>query len=209
MLGLSAAGALVALHALSQAIDFGVFNLRIQAFNADKHDSVFGVASILAQAAVAAACGWRGSSAKRPRRTWFALAALVAGLVLIRGLTTFNAAILALPVGCVFFLLLWLTRGDDSAVRRTVWAGLALMALSLLLHKWGLAADASSASDYSWAYQITGIVKHGAELAGWMLVATGLTAGAFTSDGVTLRHGARRSRRAPASAPRCEAPVRP
>ena len=51
------------------------------------------------------------------------------------------------------------------------------MVVSLLLHKVGLAADSSTASDYTWAYQITGIVKHGAELAGWMLLATGIVAG--------------------------------
>ena len=51
------------------------------------------------------------------------------------------------------------------------------MATSLLLHKVGLAADASTASDYTWAYQITSMVKHGAELAGWMLLATGIAAG--------------------------------
>lgn len=58
-----------------------------------------------------------------------------------------------------------------------MWAGLVLMATSLLLHKVGLAADSSTASDYTWAYQITSMVKHGAELAGWTLLATGIAAG--------------------------------
>ena len=47
----------------------------------------------------------------------------------------------------------------------------------MLLHKVGLAADASTASDYTWPYQITSMVKHGAELAGWMLLATAIAAG--------------------------------
>ena len=49
-----------ALLAAGQLIDFGVFNLRIRAFNTDTHASVFGVASLLAQVVAAAAIAWRG-----------------------------------------------------------------------------------------------------------------------------------------------------
>ena len=167
--GLLVAIAIVALQAASQAIDFGVFNLRLRALNGDKHASVFGVASLLAQIAVAAASVWRGSRVERHRWAWFALAGIVAVLVPVRGLTTFNAAALAVPLACVFCLLCWLTWRDPGAARAVVWTGLILMVTSLLLHKVGLAADSSTASDYTWAYQITGIVKHGAELAGWTL----------------------------------------
>jgi hypothetical protein len=175
--GLLAAAAMVALHAVTQAIDFGVFNLRIRAFNADKRDSVFGLASLFAQLATAIACWWHGRSLERHRRVWLALALLVAVLVFVRGLTTFNAVALSLPLACVFVLLSVLTWNDHTAARTVVWAGLVLMVTSLVLHKVGLAADASTASDYTWAYQITGIVKHGAELAGWTLVSTGIVAG--------------------------------
>ncbi|MFZ0043959.1 MAG: hypothetical protein WAK93_21800 [Solirubrobacteraceae bacterium] len=175
--GLIVTIAIVALQAASQVIDFSVFNLRLQALNSDKHYSLFGIASLLAQAAVAAASGWRASRVERRRRAWFALGALVGILVLIRGLTTFNAVVLALPLACVLLLLCWLTWHDPRPARAVVWAGLVLMATSLLLHKVGLAADSSTASDYTWAYQITGIVKHGGELAGWMLLATGIIAG--------------------------------
>jgi len=177
VIGLLVTIALVVLQAAGQAIDFGVFNLRIRALNSDKHDSLFGLASLLAQTAVAAASVWRGRRVERHRRAWFALGALVAGLVFIRGLTSFNASVLALPLVCVFWLLCWLTWRDRGAARALVWAGLVLMVTSLVLHKVGLASDASTASDFTWAYQIEGMVKHGAELAGWMLVATGIVAG--------------------------------
>lgn len=177
VIGLLVTVALVALQAVTQAIDFSVFNLQIRAFNSDKRDSVFGLASLLAQAAVAAACVWRGRQVERRRRAWFALGALVGALVIIRGLTTFNATALAVPLVCVFWLLCWLTWRDRGAARAVVWAGLILMGTSLLLHKVGPAADASTASDYTWAYQLTSMVKHGAELAGWMLLATGIAAG--------------------------------
>jgi hypothetical protein len=182
VVGLLVTFTLVALQAVSQLIDFSVFNLRLRAFNSDKHDSVFGLASLLAQMAVAAASVWRGRRVERHRRAWFALGALVTGLVLVRGLTAFNAAVVAAPLACVFWLVCWLTWRDRGAVRAVVWAGLILMVISLVLHKVGLAADASNASDYTWAYQLTGVVKHGCELAGWMLVATGIAAGLQSGD---------------------------
>ena len=112
--GLLVTIAMVVLQAVSQVIDFSVFNLRIRALNSDKHDSLFGLASLLAQMAVAAACVWRGRRVERHRRAWFALGALVAGLVIIRGLTTFNATALAVPLACVFWLLCWLTWRDPG-----------------------------------------------------------------------------------------------
>lgn len=190
--GLLVTIALVALQGAGQAIDFSVFDLRIWALNCDKHYSVFGLASLLAQLAVAAACVWRGHSVESHRRAWFGLGGLVGILILIRGLTTFNAALLAVPLAFVFVQLCWLTWRDPGSVRVVVWSALILLAASLMLHKVGLAADSSSASDYTWAYQITGIIKHGAELAGWMLLTTGIVAGAEgatqedTSDGPLL-----------------------
>ena len=109
------------------------------------------------------------------------------------GLSPFNAAALAVPLACVFGLLCWLTWRDPGAARGVVWAGLVLLATSLLLHKVGLAADASAATDYTWAYQITGMVKHGAELAGWMLVATGIAAAIEVQPGTRSQRWIRSS----------------
>ena len=51
------------------------------------------------------------------------------------------------------------------------------MAVSLALHRVGLDADVLNYSDQSWAYQLTAVAKHGCELAGWLLLATGIIAG--------------------------------
>jgi hypothetical protein len=177
VVGLIATLTLVVLQAATQAIDFGAFNLRYWEFNCDKRYSVFGVASLFAQLAVAAACLWRGRTAEPHRQVWLGLGALVGVLILIRGLTTFNAKLLALPLACVFLVLCWLTWRDAGPVRATVWSGLLLLAVSLLLHKIGPGADDSTASDFTWTYQIDSMIKHGAELAGWMLLATGIVAG--------------------------------
>jgi hypothetical protein len=111
---------------------------------------------------------------------WLGLGVLVGVLILIRGLTTFNAKVLALPLACVFLALCWLTWRDPGPVRATVWSGLLLLAASLLLHKIGPGADDSTATDFTWTYQIDSMIKHGAELAGWMLLATGIVAGSDT-----------------------------
>lgn len=175
--GLLVAAVTVTLLAISQLINFGVFNLRIQAFDSDYHTSVFGLASLAAQLAVGAAAGWRGMHAERHRWAWFALGALVAVLGIVREAITFNATALAVPLVFVFALICWLTWRDAGAVRLIVWTGLVLMVASLVLHKVGIASDASTASDYTWPYQIVTVIKHGCELAGWTLVATGILAG--------------------------------
>jgi hypothetical protein len=185
------------LQAASQAINFQVYDLRVLAFNADKHYSVFGLVSLLAQAGVGGVSLLRASRARQHAWAWYLLGAIAIGLVIIRGLTSFNATVLAPPLAAVFVLLGWLTWGDGR-VRLIVWGGLALLIVSLVLHKVGLAADDSLASDFTWGYQITGMVKHGAELVGWMLVATGVAAGmaareaSDAADGAALEpaHGA-------------------
>lgn len=178
LVGLLVALVLVALLAVTQLIDFGVFNLRLRALNADKRDSIFGIVSLMAQTALAGAGAWRARALPGRSRAWLALAVLVAGLVLVRGLATYNASVLAVPLACVLFLLCWLTWRDPVAARTVLWTGLALMVLSLALHQVGPDADASTASDFTWSYQITGVVKHGGELAGWILAATAVLTGA-------------------------------
>jgi hypothetical protein len=175
--GLVATAVMVALLAAGQAIDFGVFNLRLRWLNTDTHLSVFGVVSLFAQVAAAAASAQRGAYAERQRWGWLTLGALLAVLVLIRGLTTYSSSVVGAPLACVFVLLFWLTWRDPGASRAVVWAGLILLMTSLLLHEVGPASDTSNASDYSWSYQVVTMIKHGAELGGWMLMATGIVAG--------------------------------
>lgn len=175
--GLVTATAMVALQAATQLINFGAFDLRIKALDCDNHFSVFGVGSLLAQAIAGVAIAWRGRQAEHRRWAWLSAGAIVVGLVIIRALTTFNAAALAAPLGYVFAVLLWLTWREPGAVRTIVWAALTLMATSLVLHKVGPSADTSLASDYTWSYQLISAVKHGCEFAGWMLLATAIIAG--------------------------------
>ena len=56
----------------------------------------------------------------------------------------------------------------------------------------GLDADATTLNPGTWAYQLTVILKHGAELAGWLLLATGLAAASTRSVGEVEDHLAKR-----------------
>lgn len=177
LIGLLVASLLVALLAASQLINYGLFDLRFPALDTDTHASIFGVMSLLAEAAAAGALTWRGRRAGRRRWAWNALGAIVAGLIFVRTLTNFSAATVAAPVAVVFWLLCWLTYTDRPSGRTVIWAALFLMAGSLVLHQVGLDADVLNYSGDSWAYQITAVAKHGCELAGWLLLATGAVAG--------------------------------
>jgi hypothetical protein len=177
VVGVLATTVMIALLAASQLINYGVYHLRLHAFDTDRHSSVFGAASLLAQLTAAGAIAWRGVRFERQRSAWLTLGVLVAGLVLLRTLITFNAKALAVPLACAFLLVCWLTRRDRIVARSVVGVALLLMLVSLVLHQVGLDADVLNYSNQSWAYQLTAVAKHGCELAGWMLMATGIVAG--------------------------------
>lgn len=199
IVGLCLAVGTVFLQAACQAIDFGLFHLDLRIIDSNHHKSVFGAASVLAQTAAAAAIILRAARPSRVRSVRMLLGALVASLAVVRALVSYDLAMLLPPVAVVFGLLCWLARRDQRAIRLTVLASLALLVCSFALHAVGPAADVGPGQvDGSWTFQLTAMVKHGAELAGWMLLATGMLAGsvaaARTSSGrgsSLLWHGGR------------------
>jgi hypothetical protein len=84
------------------------------------------------------------------------------------------------PLTMVFVLLCALTFHDPRRVRFMVWGALVLLTCSFALHGVGPQADASGnktyVAEYNWEYQVTGMLKHSAELAGWMFLTTGIVA---------------------------------
>lgn len=165
---------LVVAQIATQTIDFGVFQLRIGVLDSDSHASLFGVGSLAAQglAALAAAARSRGS---QRRTAWTLLAVVTAALVFVRVGVSFQAVLLAGPVAAVFVLFWHLTSDDPKHARAVVRAGLAALVFSYLVHAVGprVVADLGYAAN-SWPYQVKGLLKHSAELAGWMLVAVGV-----------------------------------
>jgi hypothetical protein len=162
--------------AASEVINYG-FRLHVQALDSGVRWSVFGVMSLLAQASVAVVAVARsGRGAKGP--LWLALGGLLAALLLVRILLPFDAALLVAPIALVFVLLWLLTTHDPDRARSVVSWALALLFLSFAVHVVGakVVAALGFGAD-SWPSELKGILKHSSELAGWMLLATGLGAG--------------------------------
>ena len=144
----------------------------------------------MAEAVAAAAIALRAVSGRR--RAWLLVAAVVGVLTVPRALMRYAAAferydvpILVAPLSVVFVVLCALTFRDARPVRFIVWGSLVLLGFSFALHAVGPQADAGGSSAYlsthTWAYQVTGMLKHGAELAGWILLAIGIVAGCLAS----------------------------
>jgi hypothetical protein len=187
--GLLLTAMLVVAQAASQWIDFRAFDLRLRVLDSDHHASVFGALSILAQAAAAGGIGLRAISTRRP--AWLLLAALVGLVTIPRTLMSYEVSleryelpILAVLLTVVVVAVCALTFHDPRRVRSMVWASLALLGCSYALHVVGPQAHVApglNPVDYTAAFQLTGMLKHGAELAGWILLATAMTAGSLGS----------------------------
>lgn len=172
--------ALVALVAqvAAQIIDFTVYDLRIGALNSNVDSSVFGRLSLAAEIAMAGAAAWRGFESKH-RGRWLGLAAIAAALVGVRAAFPGSALSVAAPVAVVFILVWSLTSNDPQRARTIVRVALLLLAFSFVVHVVGLKIVNSLGYDgNSWPYQVKSLLKHGSELAGWTLLATGILAGA-------------------------------
>lgn len=173
-----------------QWIDFAFFHLGARIFDSDHHKSLFGAASLLAQAGAAAAIVLRAAGPSHRRAGGMVAGALVAVLVVVRTFVNYDVEILLPPVTALFALICWLASRDPRIVQMTVFASLVLLACSLALHTVGPAADTGGrAIEDTWTYQLLAMLKHSAELAGWILLATGMLAGSFAArvDSVT-RH---------------------
>lgn len=161
----------------SQCIDFAVLDLRVRALDSDTHRSVFGVISLLAQAGTVLVIGVRCLSPSR-RGWWLVVGALTAMLLAVRALLPDQPVAYALPVTVAFVLFWWLTTSDDPAARTVLRVGLFVLAFSFAVHIVGPKIIDHYGYTYgSWPYEIKGMTKHSTELAGWVLVDTGVLAG--------------------------------
>jgi hypothetical protein len=182
--GILLTAAVVLAQTAIQWIDFHFFDLRLRVLDSDHHASVFGALSILAEAVAATAIGLRAWSGRR--LAWLLVAGVIGVLIAPRALMRFEAVferydvpILVVPLTIVLVVLCALTFRDVRRVRLIVWGSLVLLACSFALHAVGPQADATGGAHlatYTWAYQGTGMLKHSAELAGWMLLTTGMVA---------------------------------
>ena len=180
--GLMLTAAVVLAQTASQWIDFSVFHLRLRLLDSDHHKSIFGALSVLAQAVAAAAIGMRAASMRRG--AGLVVAAALAALTVPRALMNYvpsferyDVAVLVAPLAIVLLVLFVLTFGDARRTRYMVWGSLVCLTCSFALHAVGPQADdATYTATQTWSYQLTGMLKHSAEMAGWMLLTTGMIA---------------------------------
>jgi hypothetical protein len=165
----STAIVLSAALAVTQAIDFGVFDLRFRSLDSNTHASVFGIVSLLACAFAVI------FSAIFAKRTHGAVPAILSGalavILVLRVWSPPYVLVLALPFTVIALVMLWRQATGARGIVRT---GCLLLIISFAIH---IAESKASGSVVlnpdSWAYQIRCIVKHAAELSGWVLVAAG------------------------------------
>jgi phage shock protein PspC (stress-responsive transcriptional regulator) len=178
----------------AQLINYGFFDQRIQALDSRSDGGVFGAIGDIALAA-AAVSAWLVAARVRSERS-------VAGV--LAGLLTFLAVDKAvrlhdhiphwlavyLPVLFGSFVCLVAVARDipgrprrrvDRGVGRVVvdrliGVGLLLLIFSFLLHLFGerLLLVLGVSNTTGLAYQVKAVVKHGTEVAGWLLIALGL-----------------------------------
>ncbi|MDQ1483603.1 MAG: hypothetical protein QOF35_1679 [Actinomycetota bacterium] len=181
--GVAAIVVIVAAGTAAQLIDFEFFDLRIAALNSAADGGVFGVVGDLSLSAAALAAWLVLVRTRDQKATTILLPPLLTFLAVDKAMQLHDHIphwlALYLPLLAVTFAVLasvaWRLPAPESQL---VWTGLVLLAVSFVLHLFGdQLLRAFDASVTGWAYQVKAVVKHGAEVAGWLLVALGLAAG--------------------------------
>jgi hypothetical protein len=178
--GLVLTAVAVAGQTAAQLVDFEVYHLRIDVLNSDQHASIFGIASICANGAVAVVAAVRATNSDR-RASWALVSVLVAVAMVLRIANAGDGDplryILLLPLVSVLVVLLWsLTSAESESARVVARTGIALLVFSYVVHVVGPGMVPALSRSNSWAYEAKGVLKHDGELAGWILLATGLAA---------------------------------
>lgn len=179
---IAATAAVVAAGTAAQLVDHGL-QLESPWLNSSGDGGLFGgvgdVALVLAALAAAAL-------AMRTRPLPATLAVLPVALVVLAFDKTLrihddiaNWRLYYLPLLVLAFAaLLDVGRRLDSRSLTLMSAGVALLCLAFGIHAVGDAVmDRVGVAGDSWGYQVKTVTKHGAEVAGWLLIATGLTHG--------------------------------
>jgi hypothetical protein len=166
-----AAVALAGAATVAQILDYEVFDLRIRALNSNTHASVFGGVSLLATAAALAAAVALAVRARDLEQV--ALVGVLLAILALRVGQPTHVVLVGLPVAATALVILW--RQFRASRSWLLLVGCSLLGFSFVIHAMEIGALSSVAAAHdSWTYQLEGVMKHDAELAGWILVAAGL-----------------------------------
>jgi hypothetical protein len=181
LLGASAVAGILVFALASQLVDYGFYDLRLRLLDANEETGILG---LLGQAAIIAAAASAVSVAARFREAAPVALAMLLTFLAIDHMTKLHEEVphwrLAYlpPLAVTFLALAGVARGPVRASRSLLACGVALLAASLALHEIGeWLMERLGASSDSVTYQLKLAVKHGTEVAGWLLVALGLARG--------------------------------
>ena len=181
--GIAATGVVVFAGTAAQLIDYGLLDDRVAALDSATDGGIFGVVGDVSLA-LAAAAAWDVLIRMRP---------VTAATVALPPLLTFltidkifrfhdhvpHWIVYYLPVlGAAFIAALFIARRLSSRCFRITTIALAMLAGAFLINRTGdWILRVSGGYDNGWMWQVKGIVKHGLEVAGWLLMALGLYVG--------------------------------
>jgi len=179
-LGIGITVVVVLAGSAAELINWGLFGGRIRALDAASDGGVFGAIGDIAEAA-AAVSAWVLTARVRPARP---VAPVLAGLLTFLAVDNVMSLhdriphwlVFYLPLLAVTFICLIVVGRGRAGVDRLIGAGLVLLVLSFVLHLFAerLLLVLGAGSPTGLAYEIKAVVKHGAEAAGWLLIAVGL-----------------------------------
>ena len=174
-------------ESVAQLVDYGVYGLRIHSLDSSADGGVFGALGDGALAAAAIASCVVVQRVRVPRFTRVALPTMLAFLAVDKAARIHDHVphwlVLYLPLLATTSVALVATASRLSArARRLIITGLVLLGGSFLVHQYGeTVIGGLGAQPGGLAYQVKAVVKHGAELAGWLLCALGMAVGALDS----------------------------
>ncbi len=184
-LGVLATIVIVVAVSAAQLINYAFFSHRIPALDPASDGGVSGAAGNIALAA-AAVSAWVLAAHMRPARLAAVVLAALLTFLAVDDVVRLHDRIphwlaFYLPVlAAVFICLAAVARGHRGAgpavVDRLIGAGLLLLLCSFSLHVLGrrLLLDLGLSDTAGLAYQTKAAVKHGTEVAGWLLITLGL-----------------------------------
>jgi hypothetical protein len=181
--GIAATGVIVFAGTVAQLIDYGFLGDRVAALDSATDGGIFGVVGDVSLA-LAAAAAWTVLVRMRP-----VTAATVALPPLLTFLTIDKVfrfhdhipqwIVYYLPVLiAVFVAAVFVARRLPSRSFRIIAIALAMLAGAFLINRSGdWILRVTGGYDNGWMWQVKGVIKHGLEVAGWLLMALGLFVG--------------------------------
>jgi hypothetical protein len=181
--GIAATGAVVLAGTAAQLIDYGFLDGRVAALDSATDGGIFGVVGDVSLA-LSTAAAWTVLIRMRP-----VTAATVALPPILTFLTIDKAfrfhdhiphwIVLYLPLlAAVFVAAVSIARRLSSRCFRVIAIALAMLAGAFLINRSGdWILREVGGWDNGWMWQVKAVVKHGLEVAGWLLMALGLYVG--------------------------------